>query len=147
MREDVVVRPTASVFDALAMRKVRNTCRRFMTNDVETIGFVQQLAWWWLRMPEHTYPYIVETDDGKVGYAIIKKAGNRGWLTAGLLPEWRGQGYGTEVFRRLTVYTEHMDLIPSLEVRMTNEPAIAVYRKLGFTKTTGDGVTMRMVKR
>lgn len=131
----------------MAMRKARNACRTYMTNNTKSIGVVGQMFWWWFSMPPSLLPYIVEVRGEIIGYAIIKRSGLRAWLTAGLLPESRGKGYGTEVFFQLSQVSKLMDLVPSLEVRESNAPAIAVYGKLGFVKTASDGVVMRMVMR
>ena len=100
-----------------------------------------------MNRPPFLHPFLVETDEGVVGYAIWTEGGVRGWVTAGLLPEARGQGIGVEVFRRLTAMVEHAGKVASLEVRETNQRAIAVYKKLGYTKVGTDGVIMRMERR
>lgn len=147
MHEGVVIRPAETVWDALAMRRARNSCREFMTKDTSRKTVVGQLIWWWFNRPEVLHPFVVETSDGIIGYAILSCDDDRAWLTAGLLPSARGRGMGTSVFRYLTERAEGMKLRPSLEVRLSNEPARKVYRNLGFINTVQKGDIMIMEKR
>lgn len=147
MREGLVVRPALTVFDALHMRRVRNTCRMCMTGDTTHKSIMSQLFWWWLGRPFELHPYVV-TDNGRVaGYAVIKWSAIRGWLTAGLLPGHRGRGLGTEVFADLVAKVERMKKVPTLMVRESNGAAKAVYEKLGFVATSTDGAVTTMEKR
>lgn len=147
MHEGIVIRPALTVWDALAMRQVRNSCREFMTRDTSCKTVVGQLLWWWFYRPGDLLPFVVERDGDIIGYAIVSYTESRGWLTAGLLPMARGNGVGTFVFRELTKKVEQMDLKPSLEVRMSNTAARKVYRNLGFINTIQKGDVMIMEKR
>jgi len=147
MHEGVVIRPAETVWDALAMRRARNSCREFMTRDTSRKTVAGQLAWWWFYRPESLHPFVVEVGDGVVGYAILCRDDERAWLTAGLLPSVRGQGVGVDVFRWLTQRAQSMGLRPSLEVLLSNEPARRVYRNLGFINTIQRGKIMIMEKR
>lgn len=48
--------------------------------------------------------------------------------------EYRGRGFGEELLKRAL-----QDGCTGLTVDRKNDPAIALYKKLGFTPTTGDG--------
>ena len=143
----MVRRPGEAVGDALAMRRARNSCREFMTRDTARKTIAGQLMWWWFNRPEVLHPFVVDTSDGVVGYAILSCDEERAWLTAGLLPSARGRGLGATVFRWLTQRAQAMGLRPSLEVLLSNEPARRVYRNLGFINTIQRGKIMIMEKR
>jgi len=147
MHEGIVIRLAETMWDALAMRRARNSCREFMTRDTSRKTIVGQLWWWYFARSPCLDPFVIEIDGRIVGYAILSREGRRGWVTAGLLPKARGRGAGTEVFRHLTEMAERDSLLPSLEVRESNDPAIAVYKKLGYKMRSTDGVIMEMVKR
>lgn len=147
MHEGVVIRPAETVWDALAMRRARNSCREFMTRDTARKTIAGQLMWWWFNRPENLHLFVVDTSDGVVGYAILSCDEERAWLTAGLLPSARGRGLGATVFRWLTQRAQAMGLRPSLEVLLSNEPARRVYRNLGFINTIQRGKIMIMEKR
>ncbi len=129
------------------MRRARNSSRKYMTRDTARKTIVGQLIWWWFNRPESLHPFVVETSDGIIGYAILSCDEDRAWLTAGLLPSDRGHGIGTRVFRWLAKEAESMDLLPCLEVRLSNERARKVYRNLGFINTIQRGEIMMMEKR
>jgi ribosomal protein S18 acetylase RimI-like enzyme len=119
----------------------------YMTGDTAHQTVRSQLFWWWLGRPFELHPYVV-TDNGLLaGYAIIKWSPIRGWLTAGLFPECRGRGLGTEVFADLVAKVERMKKVPALMVRESNGAAKAVYEKLGFVATSTDGAVTTMEKR
>jgi Acetyltransferase (GNAT) family/Glycosyl transferase family 2 len=69
-------------------------------------------------------------NDAIVGYGIILAAHQeKSWLTGCLLPEWRGLGFGAQLFTHLIklAFSE-----PWLEVLNTNTRGRALYEKLGF---------------
>lgn len=140
-----VIRPASTVRDALAMRRVRNSCRTYLTRDTSKISLLRQLRWW-ISRPGDLHPYVVEADGRVVGYAVITVRADRGWLTAGLLPDVRGHGVGEVVFRRLVADVLDMGLVPWLEVRHDNFKARRLYDKLGFVVrcTRGEVVTMEL---
>lgn len=138
-----MIRRATGLRDALAMRKVRNTCRGFMTRDQSKISRLRQL-WWWLNRPSTTRPYVLEIDWKIVGYGLLVVDPPRGLLSAGLLPETRGQGLGTVIFRFLSEEAEDSGLVPWLEVLESNEAGRRVYEKLGFVEVSRDDNTIQM---
>jgi ribosomal protein S18 acetylase RimI-like enzyme len=66
-----------------------------------------------------------------------------------VLPEWRGRGIGSSLLTAAERYAErHGYCKLTLEVQETNEPAVRLYRRFGFTDLTmGDsGPTRFMTK-
>jgi len=61
-------------------------------------------------------------------------------LTFALLPEYRGQGIGTQIIEQLM--NEVSKLYPQLSLSVREEdPAIRLYERLGFVKVTGSEET------
>jgi GNAT superfamily N-acetyltransferase len=140
----MTVRPATSVFDALAMRRVRNTCRAFMTRDQSRISVLRQLRWWFARPPS-VHAYVADYQGDTIGYGLLVEDLGRAWLTGGLIPSERSRGFGTEVFRFLAHEAGRLRLTPYLEVRASNLAGRRVYKKLGFVeiRRSGDILTMR----
>lgn len=146
MRTGLVVRRAVTIPDAMLMRDARNSCREFMTRNQSHIDYGQQLLWWKIKK-DSIIPFVVDLNEGLgIGYGLIQLDKFRAWLTAGLHPEVRGQGLGTEVFRFLTQEAERLERIPALEVLSSNAPAMAVYRKLGFVERHAKGSVITMEK-
>lgn len=134
----VTLRPAVGLIDALRMRRVRNTCREFMTRNQSHIGIFGQLQWWLTRDP-HLHPHLLWVSDTVVGYGIILEDGDLGLLTGGLLPGFRGMGFGEDLFQMLIENAQERRLLPALEVLEANPRARRLYTKLGF-ETTGSAV-------
>lgn len=144
LSEGYTLRLATSLRDAMGMRRVRNACRSAMTRDTSKIGRLRQL-WWWYRRPAAMTPYVIGLHGHEiVGYGIVFADGEHGWLTAGLLPEHRGKGLGTKVFRELSDRVVGRSMTPTLEVMDFNKPAIAVYTKLGFRELHRNGPVITM---
>lgn len=83
--------------------------------------------------------YIVEQDGKAVGYTLlaITYSNEAGGLVLWIeeiyiLPEYRGKGYGTEIFEFLDKEYGNKVARIRLEVEETNSRAIRLYNKLGF---------------
>lgn len=144
MRQDLLVRPATGLFDAFAMRRIRNTCRSFMTRDQSWISLLRQIRWWYTK-GDHVLPFVAEVGDKIIGYGLLVADGDRAWLTGGLVPHERNRGFGTEIFRFLMGEALKLGLTPYLEVKTSNRVGKRVYKKLGFVEIqkTGDVITMR----
>src|SRR6185312_3533307 len=72
-----------------------------------------------------------------VGLANLGRRGERTWLGGvGIVPDHRGSGVGESLTRRLLDQAREAGAREMvLEVIVENAPAIALYEKLGFTKT------------
>ncbi len=78
-----------------------------------------------------TAEFFVATDENKVvGYAGMHLVLGEGFVTnIAVFPEHRKKGVAHALIKQLVDLCE---ISLSLEVRKSNEPAIALYRKLGF---------------
>lgn len=71
------------------------------------------------------------------GYAGMMKVPDEGQITnIAVLPEFRKKGFGDALVSKLKEYCEsHNLLFMTLEVRVSNTPAIRLYEKHGFKRT------------
>lgn len=81
--------------DALALLDVRNSCREGMTHSTEEISEQAQQRFWMdqLVVDNPRYEaYLLKDGTTPLGYGLIKRDGEVGWMTAGLVPAVRGGG-------------------------------------------------------
>ena len=76
-----------------------------------------------------------------MAYGLITKYGTREYLSGGVMPSFRDQGWGKKVFQHLISECKRP---PYLEVLRTNKPAIKLYRKLGFKTVRTDNKRLIM---
>ena len=149
-----------SLEDAEGMRVVRNSCREFMTNSTAEISKDEQERWFVSLDRSVVRPYIFKIDfeDKSLprpycvvgGYGLIRLVDGRWWLSGGLLPELRGNGFGRILFSALAdvvKFTEHK--MAWLTVRQDNTKAIRCYESIGFQQVDAefDGLAPTFVMR
>jgi ribosomal protein S18 acetylase RimI-like enzyme len=139
----VVFRNAVTLVDAMGMRRVRNTCRDFMTRDQSKISIWRQMWWWW-TMPFNFKPMVVEEGGRIVGYGLVIQEDGYALVTGGLLPSHRGRGIGTQLFEYLAMTAESLGVKAALEVLPENHAGLRVYRKLGFVETRRCGGIIEM---
>lgn len=156
----LVLKPVRDLLDVEAMRVVRNACREYMTRDVEEISSVAQAAWWATLTAgdpvfETWQPYVVYDGATVIGYGILwhgervndrrfPESHDAWWLTGGLLPQYRGLGYGRWLFERLI----ELAGVPCwLEVRRDNARARLLYDSFGFLPVGATPDVITMVRR
>jgi ribosomal protein S18 acetylase RimI-like enzyme len=129
----------ASPEQAEVMRVIRNTCREFMTNDRSEISVERQLEWFQsIKDDPFTVPFLFRPDgfEAPIGYGLLRsvehKLEARWWLSGGLLPEWRGKGYGKVLFGELARLVHQLKQPAWLTVWEDNKPAVRTYESLGF---------------
>jgi RimJ/RimL family protein N-acetyltransferase len=116
---------------------VRNTCREFLHNNTE-FSLRECVRWWDADNPLF---YVIEHDETRVGYVRISNWDNENkhvYVGVDIHPDHRRLGYAQETYELVLGYlfvVHQMNKI-ALEVLSTNQPAIALYRKIGF-KTDG----------
>jgi len=102
----------------------------FRPSEQYTLGFIN-----WLCRNCTKYSYIAFMGDKPVGYIISCIEGfSRGHvISVGVLGEYRRRGIGNELMSRsiCSMVNDGADYV-ILEVRVSNTPAITLYRKLGF---------------
>ncbi len=84
-----------------------------------------------------SFPLVVIHREEKriVGYVVFWQVGDEAQINnVAVHPDYRGRGYGELAMRYvLERLRENRVHFVSLEVRVSNQPAISLYRKLGFT--------------
>lgn len=78
---------------------------------------------------------IIHLEDRKViGYIIFWLIGDEAQINnVAIQPDYQGKGYGEQAMRYVIErLRERQARLVTLEVRTSNRPAIALYRKLGF---------------
>ena len=94
------------------------------------VAFVREVA------AAHNRYVAARVQDALVGYAGIARLGRTPPYeyeihTIGVDPDYQGRGIGRAMMDRLLAWAEP-DAVVFLEVRTDNEPAIELYRSLGF---------------
>lgn len=136
MTEPLYLWPAETLAHAESMRVVRNACREFMTRHTHEISVEDQREWFRGLDLAITKPSIgvISTDAGPeiIAYGLTRYVEGKWWLSGGLLPAWRGQGYGRQLFAELVRRVHARKRTAWLEVRKTNGTAERLYRSLGF---------------
>jgi ribosomal protein S18 acetylase RimI-like enzyme len=138
------LRDVRSDTELQAVRRIRNTCRAFMTRNTEEISEEQQRDWWAKRDPTiRLVLFGVGADE--VGYGLLRTEHERPWLSGGLSPEWRGRGLGEQLFRALSCAA---GMPCMLEVLESNARAHKIYERIGFRELRRDGrvITMELLE-
>jgi ribosomal protein S18 acetylase RimI-like enzyme len=147
--EYIILRPIKNEDDVETLRKIRNTCKDFMTRNTTSITSEQQKTWYLNIDKNKNNLYLVErvsfgvTVD-TVGYGYVRVEDGTALLTGGLIEEVRGQGYGSRLFELLLQESKKFKLPIKLEVLKSNMKAFAVYNKLGFRVISDDGKILKM---
>ncbi len=122
--------------------------RRMARADLPAVAAIEQLCFampWTLAMFESELTtnkvarYLVAEESGRViGFAGVHIILDEGHITnIALLPEHRGKGLGKRLTLALMQYAANLGVdYLTLEVRCSNEKAIALYRALGFRKVS-----------
>ena len=131
----IVLKLIETYHDAELLRQHRNTCRSFMTRSSEYITTEQQAEWFKTDSTKYDLYLAYCMQPGAIiydcGYGVVHKCPDQSLLTGGLLPNYRGQHFGQELFQNLVNHCPYGKPI-RLEVLKTNHRAFTVYIKLGF---------------
>lgn len=120
------------------MRQIRNTCREFMTNDRHEILPDEQQAWFeTIRGRDDILPFLFKPRPEAMypkpfGYGLLRKMNEKWWVSGGLLPDWRGKGYGKWLFTSLTERVHAINEDAWLTVWEHNERAVKTYQGIGY---------------
>lgn len=144
MRLEPVTNKTLDV-----LRRIRNSCAVFMTDNPRQITEGEQRAWWAdVKDKADYHVYLLRHDamDLFYGYGIIRKELGRWWLTGGLIRSRRGCGLGATLFNEMMNLVEADGSCCWLQVRRDNVRARRLYARLGFVNVgpaDEDIMTMR----
>lgn len=132
------------------MRTIRNeiSCRNNMTNFREEITPEMQRDWYKsLSKNVSIYMYLA-IEHGTIvypcGYGLITTNNDESILTGVIEKQYRGKGYGKDLFSKLVNIAKTKSKKVSLEVLDTNYPAKKIYESLGFVSKKIDNNIISM---
>jgi ribosomal protein S18 acetylase RimI-like enzyme len=130
------MRPALGFRDFMLVRRIRNSCREYMTRDQSHISFPRQLLYFlrYHMVDRMSVLYIGEDEFHRpIAYGLISYDETlTPWVSGGILPGYRGHGYGRELFKYIS---EQWHFPIWLEVLASNLPALKLYNGLGFLET------------
>jgi ribosomal protein S18 acetylase RimI-like enzyme len=146
---DVRIEEMASLADALAVARIRNDCREWLTNFTGHISPLTQARWWRRKYsrqaPKNYFVWLARTPDGTpCAYAALAYEPDGGLLTVCVSPEFRRQGLGVDLLNFLR-RQDWPPLVPRklvAVVRNDNERSLNLHMKLGFQFTGNDSPTL-----
>lgn len=141
-----------SLGEALQVRRLRNSCREYLTNHTAHIGVRQQMLWYfqYYRTAKQTQKYrlyLWHDDRGvPLGYGALALEDGKLLVTECVATKHRGLGHGGSILNRLVriALEEKRDLVA--EIWATNEGSVALHEKAGFkleSRRTKRGVELR----
>jgi ribosomal protein S18 acetylase RimI-like enzyme len=125
-----------------------------MTHDRSNIGLLRQIRWYLTRYrvsrgSSRSFAYLLVMQNRAVGFGILAQReflGAPRWVvTGGVREAYRGFGLGKLVFRYLSYLNDENVYLDVLE---TNEPALSLYRSIGYEEVdrTDGIISMRLLK-
>jgi GNAT superfamily N-acetyltransferase len=131
--------------DAEALRLIRNACAPYMTGHPQPITAEEQRGFLGRAFVEGWRIWLFDAAWGTpVGFGLIRPVGGRWWATLGLLPEWRGMGHGTAIYRHLIAQCPG-DL--HIDVLLTNVASARAAERAGFRLVDWNGALATLVAR
>lgn len=131
--------------DAEALRQIRNECREFMTGDPRPVSAEAQRGFLVRAYEQGWRVWLFDDPAGvPVGFGLIRPVGGRWWATLGLLPDWRGRGHGTAIYRHLIARCPG-DLY--IDVLLTNAASARAAERAGFRLVDWNGSVATLVAR
>jgi GNAT superfamily N-acetyltransferase len=141
----LVPRRAVTLADAEALRVIRNACRLTMTGHTGEIAPDEQRAWWETYQCRTMRIWLFDMPGGNpVGFGLLRPDESRWWATLGLLPEWRGRGYGVAIYRHLIAACPG-DLW--IDVLLTNSASARAAERAGFRLADWNGAVATLVAR
>lgn len=137
MHSKLKIREISSVLDAEDIRQIRNSGMRFMTHNNMFITSEQQVNWFVntyrpARSKFDLIAFLGTARKSPVAYGMISKRPDKYWLSGVISDGYRGSGYGEQLFRHMIEFIFFFAERVWLDVFQNNEPAIHLYKKLGF---------------
>lgn len=143
-----------TIWQALAVRTIRNQCCEYMTIDSKKIGIARQVLWFYRKyLPAkkrgELIVYLAYFRGKPAGYGLIRGRTVHPVISGGVAKKWRGMGVGGQLFRFLAREASRMERVVGrravfLEVRADNPIALALYTKIGFVEKMREGGIISM---
>lgn len=115
--------------DAEIVRVIRNSGRQWMTRNTCEITPEQQRVWWQSLDHMTCRVWIARVAITDIGYGLLRHEGGRVWCSLAVPPQFRGQGYGTMIYRWLALATP--DAVWA-EILADNTPSIRACLRAGY---------------
>lgn len=146
--ENEILIPIKTLNQLEELRKIRNSCKDFMTRNKNEISEQDQISWYRSTGDDIKLFLLTEIHHGViicyVGYGLLKIESDRVLLSGGLGEAFRDKGLGKILFRNLIEESKKYNLSIILEVLVSNNRARKVYESLGFQYFDTDGDIMMM---
>jgi RimJ/RimL family protein N-acetyltransferase len=125
---------------ALAVRRLRNACREYLTNHRDPISLRQQARWFYRSyrpaVRAGAYQLFLFLEGGKpVGYGALSLENDRLLITECVAPAQRGRGVGRAILARLLETARGQGRAVAAEIWADNAASIALHTRAGFTLT------------
>ncbi len=130
-------RLVTSLPDALAVRRLRNSCAQFMTNARDPIGWWPQVRWYVRHyrraLREGRYRvYLFSEAREPVGYGALQLKDGQLLVTECIAAGHRGRGIGTQILEQLIAIARREGLDLVAEIWTSNRPSIRLHENAGF---------------
>jgi RimJ/RimL family protein N-acetyltransferase len=128
-----------SLPDVLAVRKLRNQCCAFMTNDQQTLSVWRQIRWYFTNyrrsLAAGSYRIYLFLDSGKpVGYGALQLREGQLLVTECVAADRRGQGLGKNILDALIQIARREKRPLVAEIWASNQASIALHERAGFRR-------------
>ena len=126
--------------DILAVRRLRNSGREFMTNSTAHIGVLKQIAWYFrcyrrdCRTGKFRLYLLRDRTGCPVGYGALRADADGLLVTECVATQHRGKGYGRHILSAMIQMAEDEGKHLLAEIFSTNQPSIALHSKAGFAR-------------
>jgi len=132
-------KPVSTLSDILAVRRIRNECRSFLTNYTGYISIPRQIYWYFTYYHKAARTgiyriFIARNNKGiPIGYGALHRSDQELLITECVAEKYRGQGNGRAILKKLIDIAKREKLPLIAEIRATNKISIALHIKCGFT--------------
>jgi RimJ/RimL family protein N-acetyltransferase len=141
VRKNINFKPVNNLPEVLIVRNIRNECRNYLTNYTKYISLIGQIWWYftYYRQASHAgiYRIFLARDKGKaIGFGALRLSAGKLLVTECIASEYRGQGYGFAILKKLMEVAQREKLPLIAEIRSSNTASIALHTKCGFIPDT-----------
>jgi len=98
-----------------------------MTNNTATVGYWQQLRFYWSR-PGHIEIYIALAGRARAGYLLLRRTDTTTMITEAVEPRYRGQGVATRLVRHAQALCADI----TADILCSNTASIRLHEATGF---------------
>jgi RimJ/RimL family protein N-acetyltransferase len=137
LSEEVSFKLVNSLRDALIVRKMRNSCRDYLTNFRGHLGHWQQIRWYLkdYRRAVRSSSYrifLFSANDEPVGYGALQLVDDSLYVTECVETQYRGKGFGKAILARMIEIAREEKRRLVAEIWASNQQSIALHLKAGF---------------